>query len=384
MNEIYQLLSKRNALETSPFVSVYESNHTLLNQLGSLEQKYSVAEREVARLQQELQDVITSPNTAPNSGNSKMSAAASAALKNETRLRDKLEKIQEELNAKLKIESDDRATALKIQKELAEMKDLTMTQERTIANLKAENERSEKAIEHLTNEVISAKSDKKLAEQQYEGLKTTIRSLQEDNDELQRENRELETRLVTDKSKMVDEMNKLTDMVDSLKKEVEMLRSYQKQETKHKSWFGSVLKGKTQETKEGEDKQEDSRKWGNFDVVVPSCPKQIIKAHKVEGTCLRYNESGSLIATSSHDSTVKIWDASTGTVRATLRGTSGHPMMSCDIDGTLAIGSGTDKTCRVWQTRTERMVSCCTQPDECWSDGLQYRCTDHVVKSYIT
>jgi autophagy-related protein 16 len=354
MNEILQLLVERNALETTPFVSIHESNATLLNQVDSLQNKCKAAKWEISRLRDEIQDATLSPSGTNSNGN-----AAAAALKNDKRLRDKLEKLQEELNAKLKVESEDRAAALKTTKEHLEMKDLTITQERSIASLKEEDERAKRAIEHLTNGMASAKSDTKLAEQQYEGLKKTIRVLQEESDKLQKENRELETRLVTDKGKVVEEMNKLTDMVDSLKKEVDMLRSYKKQESTLKSWFGGGG-GKTPEKigiVKSTEESENSRKWGNFGIILPSAPKQTVKAHITEGTCVKYDASGNdLVATASNDSTVKIWDANTGAVRATLTGTKGYPMMCCDINGSLAVGAGTDKTCRVWNIRTERMV----------------------------
>jgi WD40 repeat protein len=63
------------------------------------------------------------------------------------------------------------------------------------------------------------------------------------------------------------------------------------------------------------------------------------------------------VATASSDSTVKVWDASSGMLRSTLRGGSGHTIISCDISGGLVVGGGSDKTCRVWNLRTERMVS---------------------------
>ena len=373
MNEIYQLLSARNSLETTPFVSIHETCGTLLNQVGSLEKKCSEYEREISRLQRELQD--TTSDTSSGGGN--VNSAASAALKNEARLRDKLEKVQEEFNAKLKVESEDRAATLKLTKELSELKDLTLDHEQTIKELKIENEKRQKAIEHLSSEVENAQSDRKLAEQQYEGLKSTIRVLQEENDKLQKENRQLETRVVKEKTKMLDEINKLAGIADASKKEVEMLRSYQKQDTKQKSWFGSVLGGisTTTTTAKTEETVGATRKWGDFDVVLPSCEKETIKAHKMEGTRVRYDASGSssLIATSSHDSTVKIWDVATGKLRSTLRGTNGHPMLTCDIDGKLAIGAGSDKTCRVWQLRTERMVSRTTSTD--WQQRLSSKLT---------
>lgn len=359
MSYIYQLLQERNNLETIPFVAIHESNGTLLKQVDALQSKCELAEREVAALQHQLQQELSAAVLAGSSPNRTTAAAAAAALKNEARLRDKLEKLQEELNARLKAESDEKANALKTAKELSDMKDLNTSQEKTIENLKEENERSERLIEHLTNEVNDAKSRTKLAEQQYEGLKTTIRSLQDENDKLEKERRKMEERLIGEKTKTVEEMNTMTEMIEKLKAEVDMLRTLKIHDEKRaRGWFGGSSTTNLEEnSNEKKESLERSRKFGNFGVSLPSAIKQTISAHSMEGTCVKYDEAGTdLLATASSDSTVKLWDTGTGTVRATFRGSSGHSLIGCDISGALVAGAGSDKTCRIWNLRTERMV----------------------------
>jgi WD40 repeat protein len=380
---IYDLLLERNRRETLPFVAIHESHARLLNQIDYLQSKLEAAEREVSQLQQDLMEGANGNNSSaagtlggassPGKPQSKASAAAAqAAVKNEARLRDKLESLQEELNAKLKSESDRQLEALKVSKEISDLKDMNTAMERTIVNLRGENERSERAIEHLTNEVSDAKSRTELAEKQYEGLKRTIRTLQQENDKLSAENRKMEERLMADKGKTVEEMNTLTDLVNALKMEVDMLRSYKIQEDKRRSWFGGGIVPMKVEggapnssPTNGADKKsgaaaDESRKFGSFGVVLPSTVKHTIAAHAVEGTCVRYDDSGTdLVATASSDSTVKVFDTGTGSCRATLRGTPGHAIISCDISGSLVVGGGSDKTCRVWNLRTERMVRQC-------------------------
>jgi len=382
---LYDLVVRRNGTETVPFVAVHEAYGTLLLQVdalrydnASLQSQLQEAEEELRRRFEEEERSSSNHNKnaagggiGGNGKGSSSSSAASAALKNETRLRDRLERLQEEYNAKLKSESDDKAAALKLSAELSELKDLVTAQEKTIANLRKENDRAERSVEHLTNEADEARSNRVLAERQYDGLKSTIRSLQEENDELRTENRKLEERLVAGKGQTVEEMNLLNDMIAALKAEVDMLRAYKSQEEKRRGWFGggggSVAAAQAAlalSGKDGDDndrRNSNSRKFGNFGVVVPSSPKHVLAAaHGKEGTCVRYDDSGSgssLLATSSADSTVRVWDAGTGTVRATLRGTTaGHSITSCDISAGFVVGGGSDKTCRVWNLRTERMV----------------------------
>lgn len=362
MNGIYQQLLERNARETAPFVSIYEANTSLLNLTDALQAKCAGFEREVAALRQELQDKAGGAK-----GSSLNHAAMKSALKNETRLRDKLELLQEEYNAKLKADSDVQAEALKTASKLQEVQTLNAAHEKTIATMKEEIERGNEASERLHQQVKEAEASTKLAEQQYDGLKTTIRSLQNENDVLRKENRVFEERLVTDKGKMIDEMNVLTEMVERLKKEVDMLRSLKQHEEQRNSgtklsWFGGSPKKETPPSDTAAASQDESsstRKFGTFGVaIVPSTPKQTVSAHTMEGTCVKYDDSGTnLVATASSDSTVKVWDTASGSQRGAFKGSPGHAIICCDISGALVVGGGSDKTCRVWNLRNERMVN---------------------------
>ncbi|GAX25765.1 hypothetical protein FisN_8Hh333 [Fistulifera solaris] len=330
MEDLYRQLVHRNARETTPFIAIHESNASLLHQVDSLQEKWNHAEREVNSLRQQLRD-----NSNPATGNTNVAVAA--ALQNEKRIRDKLEKLQEEFNQKLKVDNEQKALALQTSRDFAELKDLHAAQEKTIVRFEEAKLQSDRLIKHLQNEVENATSNAKLAEQQFDGLKKTIRSLQEENDKLQKENRAYEKN--------------------------EMLRSYQTQETKQSSWSLFGLGKSSSESKDAaksanEPPKTDTRKWGNFGVVVPTTPKHIVSSHPgKEGTCVRYDTYGNdLVATCGMDSTVKVWDAGTGALRATLHGSTSYPILSCDVYDNLVAGASTDKTCRVWNVRTQRML----------------------------
>jgi hypothetical protein len=357
MEDLYRQLVHRNARETTPFIAIHESNASLLHQVDSLQEKWNHAEREVNSLRQQLRD-----NSNPATGNTNVAVAA--ALQNEKRIRDKLEKLQEEFNQKLKVDNEQKALALQTSRDFAELKDLHAAQEKTIVRFEEAKLQSDRLIKHLQNEVENATSNAKLAEQQFDGLKKTIRNLQEENDKLQKENRAYESRFVSEKEKIIHEMNALSETMEKFKKENEMLRSYQTQESKQSSWSLFGLGKSSSESKDAaksanEPPKTDTRKWGNFGVVVPTTPKHIVSSHPgKEGTCVRYDTYGNdLVATCGMDSTVKVWDAGTGALRATLHGSTSYPILSCDVYDNLVAGASTDKTCRVWNVRTQRMVS---------------------------
>jgi autophagy-related protein 16 len=350
LNHLRSLIIDRNQRETLPFVSIHQANAQLLNQLDALQSKYDAADREISSLRHQIQQVPISKASA---------AAASASLKNEARLRDKLEQLQDEYNARLKTVTLEKEASIKMSKDLAAQKDVTAAYEKTIQALQLDATKLETAIAHLQQQVKDGQEVTKLAEQQYDGLKLTIRHLQTENEELQKENRSLQERLLADKGQLVEEMNGLNELVEALKMEVEMLRSYKTQEDQRKNyWFGGIMSAEGADAKD-DDVTADSRKFGSSGVIVPCAMKQTIPAaHSSEGMCLRYDPSGSgLFATSSSDATVKVWDSGTGSLRATLRGAAGAAIIGCDMSGSLAVGGGSDKTCRVWNIRTQRMVS---------------------------
>jgi autophagy-related protein 16 len=262
-----------------PMVLAFCIEWKLRNQIDALQAKCEELERDLVIQQEKLE------SAGPSSGR-----GASAALKNETRLREKLEMLQEELNEKMKQHAEGQTDALKVAKELAETKDLNISQESAILNLKEENERKERAVEHLTTELNDSKQRTKLAEQQYVGLKDTIRVLQEENDLVKKENRQLESRFVSEKETLSSEMNVLTErVVDRLKKEVDMTRSLKAQEDKRRSWFGLAAVDNSNKPTEkiAEKKESTGRKWGTVSVVVPSSPKLIVSAHNSEASCVR-------------------------------------------------------------------------------------------------
>jgi len=348
MDVLHQLILERNARETTPFVAIHEANTTLLNQIDALQAKCENLERELVVQQEKLESA-----GGPVNGR----GVQSAALKNEVRLREKLEKLQEELNEEMKRQAEKNASALETAQELAKVKDLNLTHESTIAKLEEDARRKERGMEHLSNELEDAKSRTKLAEQQYVGLKDTIRVLQEENDLIKKENRELESRFVSEKEKMSSEMNKLTEMVERLKTEADMLRTLKSQEEKRKSWFGLGSSSTSKVAGKRANAESTERKWGEGSVVIPTTPKQVVSAHNAEAPCVRYDASGKdLVATGSVDSTVKVWDSANGALLATLRGGSSNAIISCDISNGVVVGAGSDKTCRVWNLRTQRMI----------------------------
>jgi WD40 repeat protein len=369
MDFIHQQLLERNSRETVPFVSIYESYTSLLNLTDTLQTKCSIAESDVERLQQQIHDSGNTDGSTSNTfSTASNSLAIKSAMRNETRLREQLEGIQEEYNGKVK-------ELFKKDSLLKQAQSLNATQEKSIEALTQQLDHEKKSHTYLKQKLDEIEVNSKLLEEQNDKLKVTIRSLQYENDKLKKENLMFEGRLVAEKGKIVDEMNELTDMVERLKAEVDLLRvqGMEKKaiELNYSSWFGSTSNGGLTK-KVTDNASADSVKpvknqadgmpsllVNTTDTdIVPTAVIHSIKAHAMEGTCVRYDRSGAsnFIATASSDSTVRVWDSVSGQQQSMFRGTPGYAIVCCDIAGTLVVGGGSDKSCRVWDVRNERMV----------------------------
>ena len=332
---LYELVQERNSRETYPFVDIHDSNTTLLREADAWQHKCEELERQVVAQQESLERVaaaagssnFNNPTGDDDTAHPKneqrddkildLQYAESAALKNERKMREELERLQCQVRSQEERHQKDVEELKDANKARLELKELCITQEKDLSNLKDRNERQERALEHLSTQVRDGEQRANLAEQQCIGLKDTIRLLQEEYDILKKENRQLETRLIEEKNRLSSEVNSLNEMVEQLRKEGEMLQGLKKQEEKRKSWFGfsvtgsedTTVKSKPIDTKgvvattssEASRRQfipsnveKDSRSALNdgrndkpISAVMPSEPKQIIQAHRQEAACVR-------------------------------------------------------------------------------------------------
>mmetsp|Transcript_1627 Transcript_1627/g.3080 ORF Transcript_1627/g.3080 Transcript_1627/m.3080 type:complete len:197 (-) Transcript_1627:1177-1767(-) len=196
MDQVYNLIQQRNAIETLPFVSLHSSNSQLRNLVASLQFRCESLERQYLELQQLLADQALLVN---QSNQNIIKSGSGGVLKNEGKLREKIAKLQKDLNEKLRNEVKLAAEAAESSKEISQLNEEKSSHEATIATLNVEIHRCNEIITHLTNELEESKSRTRLAEAQFDGLKDAIRSLQEENEEKSKLNQRLLDETIAEK-----------------------------------------------------------------------------------------------------------------------------------------------------------------------------------------
>jgi chromosome segregation ATPase len=311
-SSLLSLIEERNARETIPFEEIHNSNQELAIQVNQwrfkcneLEQKLvlvqeslSIAEAAAAALSSSLGQDQNNTNSGPSS-----SSSSSAALRNERKMREQLERLEGQLQQKSEQHQQDVQRIEDLVKEKDHLEILKDLQENTIAKLQEENDQRNHLIQHLQTENRDNQQRTNLAEQQYAGLKDAIRVLQEENDSLQKENRQLEKRLVSEKDNLVNELNNLTEMMEQLKRQAVMSQTLQQQEEKRRKdgWFQLSSSSNVNQSPSitpniapTETETTIADKVHKVEVqgpvvasVVPSKPKHVITAHFKEAFCVK-------------------------------------------------------------------------------------------------
>ena len=384
MEDVYNLIQQRNAYETTPFLPIHASNIALSNLADTLQARCESLEKQYYLEQQQLLVEANQISETQDDGeqqyiNNNNNDSSSSSSSGNTRLRGEVAQLHKALREKIKRElttnttTNEGNTTLQTTKEIAQLKEINSTQSSEISNLKIQLSRSTDINTHLQSELDNANTLTRLSEKQFVGLKDAIRELQVENDEKTKLNERLIEEAVHEKEKCAEQLNSMDDMVEKLQKEIEMLKLYNKNSGGGgggKGWLGlgrEMIKGgvgtasATAAAAGGEtnnNNNETVRKWGAFGAILPSKPLYTIKAHREDASCVTYDGTNlNLVATASSDATIRVWDTSNGQLQSTFSAGGGSlPMTGVDISGGIVTACGADKTCRVWQYNTRRLI----------------------------
>mmetsp|Transcript_28224 Transcript_28224/g.67253 ORF Transcript_28224/g.67253 Transcript_28224/m.67253 type:complete len:560 (-) Transcript_28224:542-2221(-) len=344
MDDIYGAIIQRNARETLPFVSFVNSNKYLETHVDALSARCESLERQYLVQQQVVAEQALAVEGAP--------------AKNESRLRDKIAALQEDLKQKIESGMQAEADALLASKELLALKEDKDLQDAARSNLQMELDRCNEINSHTQRELENSKELVLLAQQQIDQLKDSIRVLQEENEEKTKLSERLINEKVTQKEKEADHLAQMTDMIEALKKENGLLKQLAK-DAKSKGLLGNLAArlGVPHATEGSGAGNQEKRQWGQVGAILPSQPQWTIKSHRDDASCVRYDGTNqNKVATASSDATVKVFDTSSGQLESSFSAGGRLPLLGVDIAGDVVCACGADKTCRVWNQKNRRMI----------------------------
>eukprot|EP00536_Pseudo-nitzschia_multiseries_P000467 jgi/Psemu1/294039/fgenesh1_pm.6_\ len=375
MDVLYHLVRERNERETFPFVAIHDSNAALWKEVDAWEHKCEQLERQIIDTEESLEKISSASavpsnhrgdNTNGDHGESESSRpnthrdetilddtrvllelhyAESAALKNERKLMEELERLRAKIETQEERHQNDIRDLEEANESLSKLREQDRAKEQSLTELREKYEiqeqtldQKEKIIEHLKTQLDDSEQRANLAEQQCAGLKDTIRILQQEYEVLKKSYPAVEHQTSRGEGENTKaspqrsiKSNAPTEPPTKMERKMEMSSGgrYNRR--------GTVAPIK---------------------VELPSKPNQIILAHRQEASCVRCDdgEPHLLATTGSVDGAVRIWNRSDGSMVATLKGGNADFIISCDVANGRAAAGGNDKTCRVWDIQTKRML----------------------------
>jgi WD40 repeat protein len=91
--------------------------------------------------------------------------------------------------------------------------------------------------------------------------------------------------------------------------------------------------------------------------------KLVLEGHAGGLESVAFSPDGKLLATSSQDSTVRLWEVETGKVRHTLKGHDGEiDSVAFAPDGKTLASGCKDKTIKLWDAQTGALLRTLTGP----------------------
>ena len=97
-----------------------------------------------------------------------------------------------------------------------------------------------------------------------------------------------------------------------------------------------------------------ARVWDPAASSLAGVEKRTLRGHLHRVTCCAFSPDGQSVLSGSFDMTLKIWSASDGSERYTLRGHSSRVTSCCAFspDGQSVLSGSFDKTLKIWDAAT--------------------------------
>lgn len=325
-----RLLQQQNEEETQPFRGIIQSYTQIARQNQALKLHLEHLEKEL---------VILRHGAAEISGGSVGSGAGTGEGKEDQvrKLHRKVLRLQEELTDKFRLEVQGTTSQLQMSKEIQDLFQKWQA-------ARAESEASKAEVEGLrarepafVAQAAMATTDLEIVQGELGRARARLDAVEKERTRLRAQNEELIQRVVGEKSRNADEMNRMTELVEQMRVQ---LRAQGVQ-------AGSQGGVNSQKADLAMSLQSPGRDG------LPSRCYQQFKAHATDVNDVAYNENGAWLATAGGDGYVRVWEERTGRLKTTLHGAD--VMLGLDFRGDFVVGGSSDHTCKLWSLASERV-----------------------------
>ena len=286
---------------------------------------------------------------------------ADVALKQQnSQLKEQVQTLEKELLEKYKTEAQISTSALSANQESQALQSRLKMVELELSQRSRAFDASELKTTELAEKITEQESRLTLYKDELQRLRKT----REDNDkkvsELTRDNQMLLQRMLEDKQRLGEELNRMNTLYERLRTQAAGGGS----NTSGSGGSGSGSGDSSRSTQRGGESKERTSSMGSSDgskgprSTIPKEAKMWTKAHETKVNGIVCSPTGTNFATCSDDGTVRLWLTSnlskgpSGKLMQSRSNTS--PVVCIDWTSNYVIGGSTDRIATLWDVRTER------------------------------
>eukprot|EP01119_Soliformovum_irregulare_P006508 TRINITY_DN1859_c1_g3_i4.p1 TRINITY_DN1859_c1_g3~~TRINITY_DN1859_c1_g3_i4.p1 ORF type:complete len:517 (-),score=137.73 TRINITY_DN1859_c1_g3_i4:185-1735(-) len=317
-------LKARNEVQTDYFTQLITQYADLLEREQGLTKRNSELEKEVLRMSQ-----ITPI------GNDTQTVAE---------LEKKLHKMQEDLTASYKRNSDNATHLLQLNAQLKNIEDDNKSKESEIEEWRAKFGEGEDAFRKLEEDIQEKDLTMQVLKGELAALQQELIRSEAKIKSLEQENKGLVDRWLQKMAQEADRLNDANTFIESVM---------------HQNQRAAFDKKVSESALLPHEKVSILDTMGItevVDVILPKTAKKIIEAHKGDANSIVFNAYGSIFATGGNDTAVKLWDVRSGTLKSNLMGSVQSVMnVAFSNNDEMVLGASNDNGVRVWSIQQGRV-----------------------------
>jgi len=369
VNASLEKLRRRNSVQTSPFHKISQGYTKLWNQNRALEQQHLEMRRQVVIVQREAAEITASLS------NEEGSEASSAAIEN---LRSTLQRMHDDL--KEKTEEEDLARKIKadLGRKVSEQNTLILDLQEELRISKTELSSCRENISILTKELELSKHANDAIKAEIDNVRSLCASSEAKTRALEIENAKLVERIMTEKEKMVEEMNRMNFKTESVKassSSTSILSSIFSGKSDKEPKLASPAPVRLANIRDDYVSVEEAAEANvASNMGIPATPWKALQTSSTGGALVEINDIDSVyndkyIAVAGSDSCIRVFDILQldypGKNRPFSRAqpiakfeAKNSPVFSLSSKGGEFIIAGySDKCCRIWSMKSSKMVT---------------------------